>query len=210
MKIEAGLGKFKIIKVGLNTRHMAGTVVNAPQGSTHSVLMQFCTPARVNTERGIVTADSGDCMIHTPLFPRIFSARDESSEFANNGLFFSCEGLDTMLQAYGLKPNMLLHDLDPVEIMRCFQTLLSESIQTFSYSQRKCELIFEQMLLHLGREDVIHAKIECAKNKLVYQNEPLHTIAQESEFHNEFYFSKIFKKHTGLTAGEFRERANKG
>lgn len=273
MARDNGLNEFSLGIIGLNTRHIVGSIVSVPQGSSQCMLMQFCTPVRVNTAEGFVAADRGDCLILSPYFPRLITAIDENSAFANNWLFFNCDNLENLLQSYGLEPNILVHDLDPVEIINNFQVLLGESIQRLPYSQRKCELAFEQMLLHLGREetavtgmltaaereykmtlsklrtsiyaepcelwrvpmmarsvamseawfnrlykklysitpmqDVIKARIACAKNKLVDQNGPLNIIARESGFQNEFYFAKIFKKNTGLTPGAYRTRTRK-
>ena len=51
---------------------------------------------------------------------------------------------------------------------------------------------------------MINARIECAKNKLLAQHDTLYTIARESGFQNEYYFAKMFKKSTGVTAGQYR------
>lgn len=262
------MSNFEVIKIGLNTRHLGGSVVNPAQVASHAVFWHFCTHVRVRCANGIVSAGPGDCILYEPGFPRSLLAPDPETTYANNWIFFRFAHLPVVLAVYGLKPNIIYRNVDSMEIMRLLQVILGEFLHPTHYSEQRCELLFEEILLHMGRasqsetiqlsdvsrssrsmlkeirttiyadpcanwsvqqmaraasistawfntlykkqygmtpkQDVINARIECAKNKLLAQNDTLYTIARESGFQNEYYFAKMFKKTTGLTAGQYR------
>ncbi|NLO35456.1 MAG: helix-turn-helix transcriptional regulator [Clostridiaceae bacterium] len=262
------MSRMEIIRIGLNTRHLAGSVVSPSQVATHAVFWQFCSPVRVQTAAGLVNAGPGDCIIYEPGFARRLLAPDPNAAYANNWLFFHFAPLPAVLAAYGLKPNVICHASDWLEITRLLQIILDEFLHPILHSARRSELVFEEILLQLSRaaasesvtmseldrsvrsklqeirtriyadpcaqwsvpqmaraasistawfntlykkqydttpkQDVINARIECAKNKLLAQHDTLYTIARESGFQNEYYFAKMFKKSTGVTAGQYR------
>ena len=266
------MSQMEILRIGLNTRHLAGSVVNPPHVATHAVFWQFCSPVRVQTAEGLVNAGPGDCIVYEPGFPRRLLAPDPGTAYANNWLFFHFPPLSAFLEAYGLRPNVICHASDWLEITRLLQIILDEFLHPTFHSARRSELVFDEVLLQLSRasaaesapvseidrtvrsklqeirtqiyadpcalwsvphmarsasisaawfnnlykkqygttpkQDVINARIECAKNKLLAQHDTLYTIARESGFQNEYYFSKMFKKSTGMTAGEYRNAAN--
>ncbi len=56
------------------------------------------------------------------------------------------------------------------------------------------------------KQDIIRARIEYAKQLICYTDSPLRDIAMLSGFQNEYYFSRVFKKTTGRTPGEYRKK----
>lgn len=59
------------------------------------------------------------------------------------------------------------------------------------------------------KQDIQNARIEQAKQMLIYENLPLHDIAQLSGFQNEYYFSRVFSKRMGLSPSEYRRQKRK-
>jgi AraC-like DNA-binding protein len=57
-------------------------------------------------------------------------------------------------------------------------------------------------------EYIQRTKIEEAKNLLLYSNTPLSEIASWLNFTDQSYFTKVFKKHEGITPKLYRERKN--
>lgn len=55
---------------------------------------------------------------------------------------------------------------------------------------------------------IIDAKIKTAKNMLLYSDNSLFNIAMALGFSSQSAFSAAFKKNTGITPGEFRDREN--
>ena len=55
---------------------------------------------------------------------------------------------------------------------------------------------------------IIDAKMKTAKNMLLYSEGTLFNIAMALGFSSQSAFSAAFKKHTGITPGEFRDREN--
>lgn len=55
---------------------------------------------------------------------------------------------------------------------------------------------------------IIDAKMKTAKNMLLYSESSLYNIAMALGFSSQSAFSAAFKKHTGLTPGDFRNREN--
>lgn len=53
--------------------------------------------------------------------------------------------------------------------------------------------------------DVIRARIESAKKKLLYSNVTINTIAEECGYNNLEHFSRQFKEITGTTPGKYRK-----
>lgn len=73
--------------------------------------------------------------------------------------------------------------------------------------------ISHDRLRHLFREQrgtslvtfLTHVKLERAKSLLVHSNLPLKQIATLCGFRDEYYFSSVFRRHTGLPPGGFRQ-----
>lgn len=57
------------------------------------------------------------------------------------------------------------------------------------------------------KQDIQNARIEHARNMLLYENLPLRDIALLSGFQNEYYFSRVFSKRMGISPSEYRKRA---
>ncbi len=55
-------------------------------------------------------------------------------------------------------------------------------------------------------EFVADEKVNFAKRELIYTNDPYDTIASNFSFSSQSHFGRVFKKHTGMTPREFRER----
>ena len=52
-------------------------------------------------------------------------------------------------------------------------------------------------------------RVENAKLQLLNSNLSITKISAKLGFENAFYFSKVFKKYTGVSPTEFKENANK-
>ena len=59
------------------------------------------------------------------------------------------------------------------------------------------------------KQDVLRARIERAKGLLTFTEGSLREIAQLTGFQNEYYFSRAFRRRTGMAPGEYR-RSRKG
>ena len=54
-------------------------------------------------------------------------------------------------------------------------------------------------------DDLIHARIDTAKNRLCNSDESIHQLAADLGYRNVTHFCRQFKKITGLTPMEFRK-----
>lgn len=59
------------------------------------------------------------------------------------------------------------------------------------------------------KQDVLRARIERAKGLLTFTEGSLREVAQLTGFQNEYYFSRAFRRRTGMAPGEYR-RSRKG
>ena len=69
----------------------------------------------------------------------------------------------------------------------------------------------ELFRLHMGMSPIQYAvclRLTAAENLLVYTDLPISSIAYHLGFQSLHYFSRAFKKHSGLSPSEFRERRN--
>lgn len=57
------------------------------------------------------------------------------------------------------------------------------------------------------KQDIQNARIEHAKQMLLYEKLPLHDIALLSGFQNEYYFSRVFSKRMGVSPSEYRRKS---
>lgn len=53
---------------------------------------------------------------------------------------------------------------------------------------------------------ILQLRMEKAKNQLAYSSLPIKAISQNAGYANQYYFSAMFKKQTGLTPSQFRDR----
>lgn len=90
--------------------------------------------------------------------------------------------------------------LDPEYSLRRF----SEQLNTNTvYASRMVNLIFNKSFTDLINE----FRVEEAKSRLRSENEEkMMAVALESGFSNKQTFARVFKKHTGLTPSEYREK----
>jgi AraC-like DNA-binding protein/mannose-6-phosphate isomerase-like protein (cupin superfamily) len=89
-----------------------------------------------------------------------------------------------------------------------------------NYSQNlSCEMIAQQVALsssYLGQvfqfstgfslmEYLTHVRIERAKELLKHGKVPIYIVAQRVGYNSPNYFSRVFKKHEGISPGEYRQ-----
>jgi YesN/AraC family two-component response regulator len=53
---------------------------------------------------------------------------------------------------------------------------------------------------------IVSKRIGMAKNLLITSNLSLYKISEEIGYDNQLYFSRLFKKHSGITPSEYRKQ----
>jgi len=83
---------------------------------------------------------------------------------------------------------------------------LKQVSDVFGYSPKYISLIFAQHAECSFVEFINAEKITQAKEMLLTDNTKIYEIADQLGFESAFYFSKVFKKHTGLSPREYVQR----
>lgn len=78
----------------------------------------------------------------------------------------------------------------------------------FNISEVHLRRIFKQSALATPIQYINHLKIAKAKNMLRISNYTISEIALSVGFHDPYYFSKFFKKETGMTPSTYRQNAD--
>lgn len=84
------------------------------------------------------------------------------------------------------------------------QITLGELALHVGYSQNHFQRIFTEIMGSSPREYLEHVRVEKAKYLLAQNEKSLSEIAQDCGFSSQSYFSKVFRKRTFITPGEFR------
>ena len=90
---------------------------------------------------------------------------------------------------------------------------LSESLSLESIAKQfhlSPNYLSTQYKKHTGKtivQEITDLRIDCAKQRLANTILSMHDIAESVGFNSTEYFFRIFKKHTGMTPGEFRAKA---
>ena len=83
------------------------------------------------------------------------------------------------------------------------QLTLKQVADVFGYSPKYISLLFAKHADHSFIEYINEEKIVRAKEMLLANNAKIYEISDRLGFESAFYFSKVFKKHTGLSPREF-------
>ncbi len=87
---------------------------------------------------------------------------------------------------------------------------VGEAMANTNYNKDHFRRVFKQYTGVTPVEYLTNLRVRCAKNMLKNNNgRKIKEIAFESGFSDYLYFAKVFKKHTGLTPGEYAEEKSK-
>jgi transcriptional regulator GlxA family with amidase domain len=56
-------------------------------------------------------------------------------------------------------------------------------------------------------EYVMRLRLQLARRQLIESNEPVNLIASRCGFFDQSHFTRLFRKHTGLTPSHYRRKA---
>lgn len=72
-------------------------------------------------------------------------------------------------------------------------------------SPSRFHAVYRQLFGISPADDLIHARIDTAKNRLTDSQEPVWQIAEELGYRNQTHFCRQFKQMAGVTPGEYRK-----
>lgn len=88
----------------------------------------------------------------------------------------------------------------------CEGISIPDVLKAIPCSRSSLERRFAQILRRSPKEEIIRAQLDRAKRLLADSNLKLSSVAEKVGFQHVEYLSRLFKKKTGLTPGEFRKR----
>ncbi len=86
---------------------------------------------------------------------------------------------------------------------------ISKIIESYNISEAHFRRLFKKIYKLSPVKFVQNIRINKAKQLLIDKNLPINLIAKKCGYEDEFYFSRIFKKATGITASEYRKYSQK-
>ena len=86
------------------------------------------------------------------------------------------------------------------------QLTLKQVADVFGYSPKYISLLFAKHAERSFVEYINAEKVACAKEMLLVSNAKIYEISDHLGFDSAFYFSKVFKKHTGLSPRDFMRK----
>ncbi|MDR2184031.1 MAG: response regulator [Clostridiales bacterium] len=86
------------------------------------------------------------------------------------------------------------------------QLTLTQAADVFGYSPKYISLLFAKHADHSFVEYINAEKIARAKEMLLTGNVKIYEISDRLGFESAFYFSKVFKKHTGYSPRDFAQK----
>jgi len=83
---------------------------------------------------------------------------------------------------------------------------VNDILNAVPISRRELERRYVKALRRTPKEEILRVRIERIKQLLSQTDLPIYNVARKSGFDSSGYMSTAFKKRTGLTPGEYRER----
>jgi AraC-like DNA-binding protein len=177
------------------------------------ICVQLAVPPRIRKRiPGCLVARNAASQ-HSDDWDQLSSGRNPTSELERNIL---------NLRATAILLTMLRECISPEEskrsaehaAVRLAEAYIREHFATIDSMQEVSEWsgMSHDRLRHLFREQrgtslvafLTHVKLERAKSLLIHSNLPLKQIATLCGFRDEYYFSSVFRRHTGHPPGTFR------
>jgi LacI family transcriptional regulator len=86
----------------------------------------------------------------------------------------------------------------------CHGVTVADVLKTVPMSRRSFERRFAQVMGHPPKVEILRAQMDRARQLLSESDLPCAQVAEKSGFCNAEYLSRIFKRKTGVTPGDFR------
>jgi two-component system response regulator YesN len=115
------------------------------------------------------------------------------------------DGLTTHFQSCqnNYKNHLVIEVKEYIDAHICEKLSLQEVARYFNISSNYLSQLFKQHLKIGFNEYITHSKIEYAKTLLRKDDVKIYEIAEKLGFENAFYFSKVFKKVSGISPKEY-------
>ncbi|MEI8248490.1 MAG: AraC family transcriptional regulator [Lentisphaerota bacterium] len=126
------------------------------------------------------------------------------------------ELLDTMLKLVPMKENYPaigeeIHKIEPalkyIEKNYARKITIADLAQRTNMSQTRFYVAFKNIIGLAPVEYLIKQRLKKSQRLLLMTELPIGEIAAQSGYEDQFFFSKLFKKHTGVTPSEYRQQA---
>jgi len=101
------------------------------------------------------------------------------------------EGIANLIQEYIIKN--YIEDINIDDIAR-----------HFGFNSSYLGRIYKEHIGESPSQSLVSLRLEKAKKLLKYSEEDINVISRYIGYKNPYYFSRLFKKHTGLTPMEYR------
>lgn len=86
------------------------------------------------------------------------------------------------------------------------KTVLSQVAAHVNLSEEHLIRLFQRKLRITPMRYLTRLRIEAATSMLISSSLYIYQIAEKLQFHSEFHFSKVFKRYTGLSPRQYRDR----
>ena len=259
--------------VDLQTRHAPGEWYDEPPEGRAVLAMCFRSRGRILTAAGLEPFSPGECIFHSPDFPRKHGCDEEG--FCNDWCYISGDFLLPRLKELDLPCNRLLATGNPALFESALRAVKQELWHPDRHSGRIIGAALEQLLISVRRAvdladrlggrnsgelqhypafqalrtrlindcrrnisiaemaesvhlspnrfavlyktffgvtphaTLLEARLMAARYLLHAGTLPIKEIARQCGWEDEYYFSRLFKRRTGLTPGEFRRGAGR-
>jgi AraC-like DNA-binding protein len=165
----------------------------------------FCLPSLIS---GL------DYDIIAPLFKGIyhcFCQSDVSARLKERSIFIQiiAEILSQLLTEHGVQKGPY-HQKTISQAIHYMKSNYKSAVTTpvlasqFGLSSKYFGILFKSMTGMTVQEYLLDIRIQIAKGLLIHTQKPLEEIAEEIGIGDVFYFTKLFKRHEGITPGKYR------
>jgi AraC-like DNA-binding protein len=168
-------------RVGVNVSHLAGFVIDRPQGSGDYVFIHFTSAILLASTAGRREERPDVCIIYAPPFPQWYSASIDS--FSHNWFHFSGNVVPYLLKQYSLPVNTPFYPHRTGFIPAIVNDLFLETCTDDSSKPRALELHLERLFLNLHRalESNAKAQLQPRSTHVEQLQEIRHTLFREPQ-----------------------------
>lgn len=142
---------FKIMKCDTNTAHHPG-YFHEQEKNRDWLIMCFQTSFSYYRNGEMKDGKAGDCLINSPnIYIKHGPADDMKTGFQNDWMYFSCDGIEELLNKYGLPIDTHFSIGTPDFMTKSIQEIMYENLNRQSHYKEKISCIVHNLFLDLSR-----------------------------------------------------------